>query len=388
MNSPSQPIRLFSTPCEAFFIERPNRFLVRCHYNGKVVSAHMPNPGRLQELLLPDARLLIVPAKGEKRKNPYTVVGVVHDDRVIMVHTHRTNAAVRALIERNAINGLKGATIIRSEVLHGNSRFDFLVKYRGKELYLEVKSCTLFGKEVAMFPDAVTARGARHLEELAELRKQGEQVAVIFAIQAPDLKYFMPDYHTDLNFAQTMLSVRRQVRFLPMAVTWNRELTLQPATTRLTIPWKHLEREVDDRGSYLLTVHLDKNQTITVGSLGTMLFPKGYYVYVGSAMKNLTKRIERHRRMRKTMHWHIDYLRAVGTVHSTLAIRASEKLECQLAESVARFAHRAVNGFGCSDCSCPSHLFGFADDPIKIPLFQEMLISYRMDRFKRNVSQR
>ena len=382
MISPTESIRLFPPPEKAIFIERPNRFLVRCRHKGRVVTAHLPNPGRLQELFLPEAPLLIIPASGKHLKNPFTVVGVIKGGRVIMLDTQRTNSAVQSLIERNAIAGLRGATIIRPEVSHGNSRFDFLLRYRGKDLYLEVKSCTLFGNNVAMFPDAVTARGARHLVELAELSEQETEAAVLFVIQAPDLQYFMPDYHTDLYFAKTMLAVRRRVRFLPIAVSWENDLTLRPESSRLTIPWRYLEREVHDQGSYLLVIRLQNERTITVGSLGALYFRAGYYLYVGSAMKNLSRRIERHRRLRKTMHWHIDYLRAVGTVHSILAIRASHRLECTLADSVAGLADWSVKGFGCSDCSCASHLFGFNDDPIKRPLFQDILLSYRMDRFK------
>ena len=87
MNSLTEPIRLFPPPQEAFFIDRPNRFLVRCRHNGDFISAHLPNPGRLQELLLPGARLLIVPDDGKHRKNRYTVVGVMRNGRVIMLHT-------------------------------------------------------------------------------------------------------------------------------------------------------------------------------------------------------------------------------------------------------------------------------------------------------------
>jgi sugar fermentation stimulation protein A len=376
------PIRLFPPPEEAIFVERPNRFLVRCRYRGRTINAHLPNPGRLQELLLPDARLLIIAGKGKHRKNAHTAVAVKKEGRTIMLHTHRSNTAAEALIERNAIRGLSGATIIRREVAAGNSRFDFLLRYHGQELYLEVKSCTLFGKTVAMFPDAITVRGARHLAELSQLNSQGKQVAVLFMVHSPDLQYFMPDYHTDLHFARTLLSVRPSVRFIPVAVNWEQDLTLRAENTRLTIPWSYLKKEVHDRGSYLLLLRLEKEKEVVIGNLGARRFVRGYYVYVGSAMSNLRKRIERHRRLRKNMHWHIDYLRAATQVHAALAIRSSDRLECSLAGAVASLAPRLVKKFGCSDCACESHLFGFTTDPLKLPAFQEMLIHFRMDRFE------
>ena len=71
-------------------------------------------------------------------------------------------------------------------------------------MFLEVKSCTLVGKKVAMFPDAITERGARHLRELADLSRNGSKTAVLFIVHWPLAEVFMPDYHTDLNFTRTL----------------------------------------------------------------------------------------------------------------------------------------------------------------------------------------
>ena len=93
------------------------------------------------------------------------------------------------------------------------------------------------------------------------------------------------------------------------------------------------------------------------------------------------KRIERHLRLRKNMHWHIDYFRAATLVRAALAIRSFDRLECSLAGEVGSLAQWSVKDFGCSDCGCDSHLFGFTTDPLRLPAFQEMLIYFRMDRF-------
>jgi sugar fermentation stimulation protein A len=266
------------------FISRPNRFLVHCRQGKNLVTAHLPNPGRLQELLLPGSRLLIIPEKGEHRKNLYTVLAVKKRGQIIMLDTQRVNAVFRVLLEHGKIQALEGAKILRTEVRHGPNRFDFLLEHNGDQLYLEVKSCTLIGKKVAMFPDAVTARGTRHLMELSYLRKQAKKVAVIFLVQSSNVQYFMPDYHTDLLFAQTFLALRNQIRFLPIAIHWEKDLSLRLDTKLLLIPWTYLEREIQDRGSYLLVLNLKKEQTLSIGSLGSMFFPEGFYLYVGSAM--------------------------------------------------------------------------------------------------------
>jgi sugar fermentation stimulation protein A len=104
-------------------------------------------------------------------------------------------------------------------------------------------------------------------------------------------------------------------------------------------------------------------------------------------MSNLSKRIERHRRERKRMHWHIDWLRQRASVVDALAIRSSDRLECSLAGAVSELADWHVRGFGASDCSCSTHLFGFEVDPRRSASFQRMLIGFRMDRFAELVGQ-
>jgi len=232
-----------------------------------------------------------------------------------------------------------------------------------------------------MFPEAVTARGTRHLMELGGLGQEGKKGAVLFLVHGSGVRYFMPDYHTDLRFAQTFLAVRDQVSIIPVAIQWDKDLSLRLETQPLSIPWDYLEREVQDRGSYLLVLQLKKRQFLEVGKLGSLHFRKGFYVYVGSAMAHLSKRLERHRRIRKNFHWHIDYLRSAADFEAALPIRSSERLECLLADSFASLAHWSVPGFGCSDCSCESHLSGFKTNPIREPAFQDMLLYYRMDRF-------
>ena len=145
-------------------------------------------------------------------------------------------------------------------------------------------------------------------------------------------------------------------------------------------PLETIDREARDRGSYLLVLEVENDTKIAVGKLGTIPFRKGFYVYVGSAMANLTRRMERHRRLRKRHHWHIDSLRAKAEFRSILAIRASDRLECDLARAVSAIARWTVQGFGCTDCGCPTHLFGFEDDPIRSPVFQGLLQRFRMDR--------
>jgi len=298
-----------------------------------------------------------------------------------MLHTHLTNEVARYLLQSRKVPGLENAGIVRSEIPVGGSRFDFLLKEGSQNILLEVKSCTLVGERVAMFPDAVTERGSRHLRELAKISEEGVRAILLFVVHWPFARTFMPDYHTDLNFSQTLLRARDRVEVIPISVRWSQDLSLSSEVKVLNVPWDTIEREARDRGSYLLVLNLRRDRKIGVGKLGRIHFKKGFYVYVGSAMANLSKRMERHRHLRKQHHWHIDELRAVAEFHSVLAIRSSERIECEVAKAVSGIAEWSVPRFGSTDCSCETHLFGMATDPIQSGDFQKLVQYFRMDRY-------
>jgi sugar fermentation stimulation protein A len=297
-----------------------------------------------------------------------------------MLHTHLTNEVARYLLRKRKVPGLENAGIVRSEIPLGGSRFDFLLKEGSQNILLEVKSCTLVGERVAMFPDAVTERGARHLRELAQISEEGVRTVLLFVVHWPFAKVFMPDFHTDLSFSQTLLRVRDRVEVIAVSVRWDQDLCLSPNVRVLKVPWNAIEKETKDRGSYLLILNLKRNRKIAVGKLGKVHFRKGFYIYVGSAMANLSKRMERHRRLRKRHHWHIDELRAIAEFRSVLAIRSSDRLECKVARAMSEIAEWSVPRFGSTDCSCETHLFGMASDPIQSEDFQKLLQYFRMDR--------
>jgi len=383
----------FGPVLKARFIERPNRFLVRCHVQRRgTVEAYLPNPGRLWELFFPDVTLYLMPSPGsaarsrEDCRTKHTVLAVERDGQPIFLHTHFTNQVARFLIEENRIPGLAGAEVIRPEISVGHSRFDFLLRHGRRDIYLEVKSCTLYGNSVAMFPDAVTDRGRRHLIELASLRSRSVRPCVLFLVQTPAVKWFMPDYHTDLAFSRTLLEVRRQIDIFPVAIQWASDLSVCPGIKFLEIPWRYLRREVKDQGSYLLLLKLDKEERSQIGSLGTFAFRRGWYVYVGSAMRNLSARIARHTRRRKKLHWHIDYLRNEAAEVIALPIRSSLRQECDVAQALTDVLQSGPTGFGSSDCNCPTHLFYHASSPLDSPPFHKVLQQFRMRHPESNSS--
>jgi len=364
-------------PRKAQFVARPNRFVVRCILDGTMIDAYLPNPGRLWELLLPGCPLYL----SENRagvKLPYTVVAMEKEGTPILLHTHLANDVAAFLLGSGLVPGLEDVRILKREATFGKSRFDFLLEKDGRSMVLEVKNCTLFGDRLAMFPDAVTRRGSRHLEGLMRLASSGIQAGVLFLVQWPYAQYFMPEYHTDLVFSKTFLKCRDRIFLQALALKWNSDLSLDRDVRKLVIPWRTVERKSIDRGCYILILRLDNDAVVMTGGLGNVLFRKGYYLYAGSAKRALTKRMERHARRRKNLFWHIDYLREKASFYKALAIRTDSDIECALAADLKGISHWSVPGFGCSDCSCKSHLFGMDRDPLRSPSFLDVLYNYRI----------
>ena len=155
---------LYDTILKATYTGRPNRFVVTLDLNGESVLAHLPNPGRMWELLFTGVTMYIVPHDKPDAKTKYRVVGIERDGVVIMLDTNYSNDVAQHLIENKLISGWEEWRVVRREYtvkLHGtSSRFDLLLTNdKGDEFLLEVKSCTLFSKTGAMFPDAITERG-------------------------------------------------------------------------------------------------------------------------------------------------------------------------------------------------------------------------------------
>ncbi len=125
---------------------------------------------------------------------------------------------------------------------------------------------------------------------------------------------------------------------------------------------------VQKSGIYALIIKLSKKKEIKIGRLGTFVFPKGYYVYTGSAQNGLEKRINRHLSSEKKFHWHIDYLLRYAKVIKVIRY-VGRKDECKLNNVTGQSAGAAqiVKKFGSSDCNCKTHLYYFEDIPSHFP---------------------
>ncbi|NLL47057.1 MAG: DNA/RNA nuclease SfsA [Firmicutes bacterium] len=200
----------FDDLARATFIERPNRFIVRCRLQetGEEVEAHLADPGRLKELLLPGAVLYLRFAAQAHRKTKWSAALVLAPDGQTLVSLQATMAnrlAAQAMAQKK-IPALANWDLSRAEYSFAGSRFDFYLQNQIKqEMLLEVKSCTLVHDGVAMFPDAVTARGKRHVQELTRLQRSGEfETAILFVVQRADGQIFRPASQIDPAFSKAL----------------------------------------------------------------------------------------------------------------------------------------------------------------------------------------
>jgi sugar fermentation stimulation protein A len=198
---------------EARFVARPNRFLVQtCLADGTLVEAHLPDPGRLRELLVEERRVWLRHASRPGRKTHWTLVlaQTPVGDGLVSLDTTLPNRLIGHALRLGVLEELSGWALERAEVPVGRSRFDFLLSSpTGSRLLLEVKSITLVESGVGLFPDAVTQRGARHLRELAEAAQvEDQEAAVLFVAQRSDVHRVRAAPEIDPRFAEALADAR------------------------------------------------------------------------------------------------------------------------------------------------------------------------------------
>jgi sugar fermentation stimulation protein A len=189
---------------EGRLLTRENRFVAKVELEGEEVIAYVPNPGRMEELMIPGTKVFVAHYPKANRKTEYSLLLVDYNDNLISIDSHLTNRLVEnALLEGDLVQ-FRGYEEIKPEYTYGNSRLDFYLRGKGKKCLIEVKSATLVEEGVAKFPDAPTKRGRRHLDELIKAHQEGYRVAVIFIIQRADAYKFTPHQRIDLKFAEKL----------------------------------------------------------------------------------------------------------------------------------------------------------------------------------------
>ena len=193
--------------CFAQFVNRPNRFLVNLIPEGSKQSepAFLHDPGRMKELLTPKVRLLIrKPSSLENRKTKWDILAVEHKELLVTIKSSLPNLVAKTAISNKWISELSEYNSIRPEVSVGKSRLDFLLENDAEKCYVETKGVTLVKNTRALFPDAPTERGTRHLKELQKLKQEGHRAVVLFICMRDDPEVFSPNNETDKVFSDQL----------------------------------------------------------------------------------------------------------------------------------------------------------------------------------------
>ena len=192
---------LFPELIQGTFIQRDNRFRATVEIQGQETWAHVANSGRLGELFTPGRPVWLAPATAPHRKTAYDLKLVEYGPVLVSVDARLPNPLFAEALAAGRLLDFPYPDI-QAEVIHGHSRLDFHLSGPAGTCWVETKSVTLVEDGSAMFPDAPTSRGRKHLETLVQLRSSGVRAAAIFVIQRPDARRFRPYFEADPDFSE------------------------------------------------------------------------------------------------------------------------------------------------------------------------------------------
>ena len=188
---------------EGIFIERPNRFIAKAEIGGVTETVHVKNTGRCRELLVKGTTVYLEKSNNPERKTGYDLIAVLKNGKTLInMDSQIPNAVTEEWLKKG--NLFSKDAVIRREVTHNKSRFDFYIEEGGRKIFLEVKGCTLETDGIARFPDAPTERGVKHINELIDCVNEGFEAYILFVIQMKGIKHFEPNDKTHSAFGDAL----------------------------------------------------------------------------------------------------------------------------------------------------------------------------------------
>ena len=216
------------------FIKRYKRFFVDIKMGNNIVTAHCPNTGSMMGLLKKGNKVWFSRSDNPKRKLKYTLQIFEDQNSKIGINTHLTNKIVFDALKKGSIKNFTKVDDIKQEVKFGeNTRFDFLLTEKTKKTFIEVKNVTLSRKnKIAEFPDAITSRGLKHIEELLRAKQKGFEIYLLFVIQRNDCSKFQLAKDIDPKYCELLIkAVKKNLKILcydckfsPKGIKLNREI--------------------------------------------------------------------------------------------------------------------------------------------------------------------
>ncbi|PKM93258.1 MAG: DNA/RNA nuclease SfsA [Firmicutes bacterium HGW-Firmicutes-1] len=195
---------IYQNIVEGIFIERLNRFIAKVLIENHEELVHVKNTGRCKELFIPGAKIFLEKSSNPSRKTAYSLIGIYKNDVLINIDSQIPNAVVYEGIVNGKIEELRKMITLKREVTYGNSRFDLYYETLTHKGFIEVKGVTLERHGIAMFPDAPTERGRKHILELMQASNEGYTNYLFFLIQMEGVHEFKPNCETDPKFAEAL----------------------------------------------------------------------------------------------------------------------------------------------------------------------------------------
>jgi len=194
------------------FVKRYKRFFVDIKVGSKIVTAHCPNTGSMLGLLKKGNKVWLNKSNNQKRKLKYTLQIIEDEKSKVGVNTHLTNKIVLHALENNLIKEFDKNIIIKPETKFGlNTRFDFLITNKNFKAFVEVKNVTLSRKKgTAEFPDAITSRGLKHINELIKASSKGYKIFMLYLIQREDCNSFKIAKDIDLEYSDSLIKAMKK----------------------------------------------------------------------------------------------------------------------------------------------------------------------------------
>lgn len=200
----------YSNVVQGKFVRRLNRFVAEVEIGGAIEQVHVKNTGRLRELLVPGAEVCLEKSRNAARKYRHSLIAVRRGGIYTNIDSQAPNAVVFEALQSGKVQELGAVERLKREVVYGGSRFDLAYERNGREGLMEVKGVTLVKEDTAMFPDAPTQRGTKHVLELIDAVENGYEGVMFFLVQTKGCRRFAPHADMDRAFAEALEEAARR----------------------------------------------------------------------------------------------------------------------------------------------------------------------------------
>ncbi len=202
------------------FLRRYKRFLVDVELaDGQVAVAHCTNTGSLKSCLVPGADVVLSVSDNPNRKTRYTWEMIKINGSWVGINTNMANEIAYEVLRQERLKEFSGLTQLRREVKFDQSRFDIYAQRGDEKIFIEVKNVTYKDGDFARFPDAITTRGQKHIDQLLKAQAQGYRVALFFVVQRVDVKLFAPAWDIDPVYSHKLQEAHKKgVEIYPLQI--------------------------------------------------------------------------------------------------------------------------------------------------------------------------